>query len=88
MIPTPYSLTMLDQRYEPQTTPELRRMEMINRARREELHAMVYGVTPRSSYGARAGRRDSARGTTFSSKIADSIGGLLIAAGQRIQSAF
>lgn len=88
MIPTPHSLSLFEQKFEPQMTPELRRMDMINRARREELNAMVYGMSPRSSYGARAGRRDSARGTTFGSKIADGIGGMLIAAGQRIQGAF
>lgn len=61
-------------------------MEMINRARREELDAMVYGMSPRSAFTSRVVRKSPARGTTLFSKVTGSFGGVLIAAGQRLQA--
>jgi hypothetical protein len=73
-----------------QTSPELRRLEIYNRARREELDAMLYNLSPRQPI---AYRSDSSARTQASiinrmvHGLRDGIGSALITAGNRIQSA-
>lgn len=74
--------------FESQMSPELRRMDMINRARREELDVMVYGVSPRQPRKARHAVRHQANSVVrFLSGMRNGIGNALIAAGTRIHSA-
>lgn len=72
-----------------QTSPELRRMDMLNRARREETEAMIFSIDPRQGVSrtvASEKTQPSALISTLNS-VRNGIGHLLISAGSRIQSA-
>lgn len=84
----PHLHTTFTSATETATSPELRRMQLASRARREELDLLIYTSSQH-------GRRQTPRASTASSRaidrtihaIRDSIGGMLISAGNRIQSA-
>lgn len=82
-------LTHFEHPFEGPTSPELRRMDMLNRARREEMDAMIFGMNPRYTVG-RTGfstrNRESLIGRLVKGTRA-AIGQSLIAAGNRIHSA-
>ncbi len=75
--------------YSAQMSPELRRMDMFNRARREEREAMLYNVNPRRSAATVSKRRDANDSTSLSriiNGLRNGIGNALVTAGNRIQS--
>lgn len=75
--------------YSPHTSPELRRMDMYNRARREEMEAILRNVNPRQSMQTVSTRRNDDESLTFSRLInglRNGIGNLLVNAGTRIQN--
>lgn len=70
-----------------QSSPELRRMDMYHRARREEMDAMLFSMSPRQQVHF---RRTITRGGSLASvlgSVRNGIGQFLISAGSRIQSA-
>lgn len=82
-------LTNFEQPFHGQTSPELRRMDMLNRARREEMDAMLFGLNPRFSVG-KAGNSARSRETLIGRMVTGmraAIGNTLIAAGNRIHTA-
>ncbi len=84
----PHLHTTFTSAAETATSPELRRMQLANHARREELDLLIYTSTQR-------GRRQTPPTSTTQRgaidrtihALRDSIGGMLISAGNRIQSA-
>lgn len=75
--------------YPTHTSPELRRMDMFNRARREEREVMLQNVNPRQSAATVSKRRNADDSSTISrmmSGLRRAIGSALVTAGNRIQS--
>lgn len=75
--------------YPTQTSPELRRMDMFNRARREEMNAMIHGMNSRDAIRTAGSRRSKDESFTFSrllNGLRNGIGNALVSAGNRIQS--
>lgn len=82
-------MTNFEHPFEGQTNPELRRMSMHNRARREEMDAMIFGINPRHTV-VRTGSSRRTRGSLFTRIITGTraaIGNSLIAAGNRMHPA-
>ncbi len=82
-------LTNFEQPFHGQTSPELRRMDMLNRARREEMDAMLFGLNPRHTVG-KAGNSTRSRESLIGRMVHGvraAIGSSLIAAGNRIHTA-
>lgn len=70
-----------------QTSPDLRRMDMYHRARREEMDAMLFSMSPRQQVSfSRTGSRSNVFANLFGT-IRNGIGQFLVSAGTRIQSA-
>lgn len=75
--------------YPTQTSPELRRMDMYNRARREEMESMLYSVSPRHTAAHVSNSRNQSDSLSISRIITGlrrAIGHALVTAGTRIQS--
>lgn len=82
-------MTNFEHPFEGQTSPELRRMSMHNRARREEMDAMIFGINPRHTV-VRTGSSPRTRALLPSRMITGlraAIGNSLIAAGNRMNPA-
>jgi hypothetical protein len=82
-------LTHIEHPFHGQISPELRRMDMINRARREEMEVMLFGLNPRHTVGKTGSSprsRESLLGRMVSGMRA-AVGSSLIAAGNRINTA-
>lgn len=90
MMPTFSGTILFDVASQEQTSPELRRMDMLNRARRDEMDAMLHSLNPRHTVATGRtnvrGQQESAFGKMING-MRDGIGTALIAAGNRIQSA-
>ena len=87
MMPTSQFLTLHNLDTATQSNPELRRMDIYNRARREEMDAMLYAMNARQIA---RGRNSNARNTSTGiaglfNGMRKSIGSMLISAGTRIQ---
>ena len=82
-------MTNFETPFHGQTSPELRRMDMLNRARREEMDAMLFSLSPRHRVG-KAGNSARSRETLLGRMVSGMravIGSSLIAAGNRIHTA-
>lgn len=87
MMPTSQFLTQFELTSATQTSPDLRRMDMYNRARREEMDAMLYAMNARQTAhvnGSKTGSTTSGIAGLFNG-MRKSIGSMLISAGTRIQ---
>ena len=76
--------------YSPHTSPELRRMDMFNRARRAEREAMINSITISEASSFISNGRNKHESFTFGrmlSSIRNGLGHALVSAGNRIQSA-
>lgn len=84
----PHFHTTFNSDYETAHSPELRRMQLANHARREEFNLMIFSSEQRGRRHTPAisQMREHAIGRALNS-IRDGIGGILISAGNRIQSA-
>lgn len=71
----------------PQTSPDLRRMDMYHRARREEMDAMLFSMNPRQQVNVGHSIPSSNRIASVFGSVRNGIGQFLISAGSRIQSA-
>lgn len=78
-------LTHFDHPYEGHSDPELRRLDMLNRARRDEMDAMLFSLNPRHT--ARKTGTSTRSRESLMNRMRAAIGNTLIAAGNRIQSA-
>ena len=88
MIPSSFALKMYETDSQHQLSPELRRMDMLSRARREEHDALAFGMSPR--FARRAARRNTTTNNGVARAIANvrkSLGNMLISAGERVHSA-
>ena len=87
MMPTSQILTQFELTTAHQTSPDLRRMDMFNRARREEIDAMLYAMNSRQQLSVKAGgsTRTSHGIANLFNGMRKSIGNMLISAGTRIQ---
>ena len=75
--------------YSVQTSPELRRADLYNRARREEMEAMLYGMNPRHNVNVDSSTRLTPQTHTIAEMfhgLRRGIGNALITAGNRIQN--
>ena len=75
--------------YSPQTSPELRRMDMFNRARREEREALIHNVNPRHSMSTISNKRNESESFNLARLfhgLRNGLGNALVSAGTRIQS--
>lgn len=75
--------------YPAATTPELRRMDMFHRARREEMESLLLGVNPRHSMTIVSNNRNAHESFTISrifNGLRNGLGNMLVSAGNRIQS--
>ena len=78
-------MTHFDHPYENHTNPEVRRMAMLNRARRDEMDAMILNLSTRHHvWGAQSNSRTR---ESLVNRMRAAIGNTLIAAGNRIQAA-
>lgn len=89
MMPPTMLVPREDQLYPVQTSPDLRRADMYNRARREELDALVYNVSPR--YNVIFDRKSRYTHETLTIGklflgLRNGIGSALITAGNRIHT--
>lgn len=89
MMPTSQTLTHFELSSSTQTSPDLRRMDMYNRARREEMEAMLYNMDSRQSvsYNGKAVSNRTSPISVMLNGMRKGIGHMLISAGTRIQSA-
>lgn len=90
MLPPTMLVPHADLLYPAQTSPELRRIDMYNRARREEMDAVLYNLSPRHSVSYSGRTRDERETLTVSrlfTGLRNGIGSALITAGNRIHSA-
>ena len=89
MMPPTMLVPHEDRLYPTQTSPELRRMDMFNRARREEMESQLYSVNPRQSLRSVSARRNAQESMTFGrilNSVRNGLGSMLITAGNRIQN--
>lgn len=84
----PHLHTTFTSEYETANSPELRRMQLARHARREEIDLLIFSSDQRGRRQTPTinQTRERAIGRTINS-IRDGIGGILISAGNRIQSA-
>lgn len=87
MMPTSQTLTSFELSSATQTSPDLRRMDMYNRARREEMDAMLYAMNSRQrvSHNQTSGKRSNSGIASLLNGMRKGLGSLLISAGTRIQ---
>jgi hypothetical protein len=81
-------LTHFDHLIEDHTDSQSRRLAILNRARREEIDAMIFSAPPRHTVtrtGSSARKHRSSLGRVVN-RMRDGIGDTLISAGNRIQS--
>lgn len=89
MIPPTMLVPHEEMLYPTQTTPELRRMDMFNRARREEMEAMLFSINPRHTSAHVSNRRNESEAFTITrllNGLRNGLGNALVSAGTRIQS--
>ena len=89
LLPPTMMMPTEDLLYSVRMTPELRRADMYNRARREEMDAMLYSINPRhnvsTSRRIRSGRSTVGFASLFHG-LRRGIGNVLITAGNRMQN--
>lgn len=78
-------ISHFDHPYEGHADPQSRRMAMMNRARRDEMDAMLFGLNSRQK--ARKTGTSTRTRESLINRMRAAIGNTLIAAGNRIQSA-
>ncbi len=89
MIPPTMLVPHEDLQYPTQTSPDLRRMEMFNRAHRDQKNEMgfeINGREPATTVSIRESEDDSSAVSRFVNSIRNGIGNALVTAGNRIQS--
>lgn len=89
MMPPTLLFPHEDLLYPTHTTPELRRMDMYNRARRAEIDSQIYTMNQRHTGRVGGSRRDAGDTLTFAGifqAVRNGIGSMLITAGNRIQN--
>ncbi|MCA9833401.1 MAG: hypothetical protein KC435_05605 [Thermomicrobiales bacterium] len=84
MIPVQFG-TIFNTQIETETSPELRRMEMMSRARIADREAMIHGMVSGKSLAIKKTSEPMMVRTL--NTLRDSIGNLLISAGERVHSA-
>lgn len=84
MIPVHFG-TIFNTQIETETSPELRRMEMMSRARLADHEAMIHGMT--TVQNRRAGHARVPLFVRVLNNLRDGIGQLLISAGERVHTA-
>lgn len=89
MMPPTLLFPAEDLRYPAQSSPEIRRADMYNRARREEMDTLLFSMNPRHIPGtasrSRNPRSESSLGSMFNS-LRNGIGNVLVNAGNRLQN--
>lgn len=89
MMPFTQSVAVYELPSSAQTSPELRRMDIYNRARREEMDALLYNLNPRQTVAYERNPGGSGQEsiiTKIFNGLRFGIGSALITAGNRIQS--
>lgn len=87
MIFTPQGLSQMDHPFENHISPDLRRMELVSRARRDELNSILNGIDSRYRVVGTRQSRSVTQRTSLGSKVIGMIANVLISAGNRLQSA-
>lgn len=78
-------MTHFEHPYENHNNPEVRRMAMLNRARRDEMDAMILNLSTRHTV--RGAQTSTRTRESLVNRMRAAIGNTLIAAGNRIQAA-
>lgn len=89
MMPPTMLVPHEDLLYPTQTSPELRRMDMFNRARREEMETMLLNINPRHTTAHVSKRRNENESLSVArlvNGLRKTVGQALVTAGTRIQS--
>lgn len=89
LLPPTLLVPAEDLLYTARTSPELRRADMYNRARREEMDAMLYDINPRQGVSSRKSRGSMPGNPSIGellTRLRNGLGNALVSAGTRIQN--